>query len=247
MKIAVYGYGTMGKLIVDILKEKKNIIFVGAVDEKETIYTQCYKNLNSLPEKPDVIIDFSHFSKLNEILEYANKNKVALLIATTGHSENDKLKLEEAGKKNPILVASNTSLGVNLLNELMKYIVPVLENWDIELIEKHHNKKLDSPSGTAKTLLENINNTLKEKKEYKYGREGMEKRETKEIGVHSVRGGTIVGEHSVIFAGEDEVIEIKHEAHSKKIFANGAITGAIWLANQDNGMYKMSDVLLGKK
>ncbi|MGL6065228.1 MAG: 4-hydroxy-tetrahydrodipicolinate reductase [Fusobacteriaceae bacterium] len=247
MKIAVYGYGAMGKLIAEILKEKKNIVFLGAVDERETLHTQCYKNLESLPEKPDVIIDFSHFSKINEILEYGKKNKVALLIAATGHSENDKCRLEEAGKQIPILVTTNTSLGVNLLNELMKHIVPVLENWDIELIEKHHNKKLDSPSGTAKTLLENINNLLKEKKEYKYGREGMEKREIKEIGVHCVRGGTIVGEHSVIFAGEDEVIEIKHEAHSKKIFANGAITGAIWLANQKNGMYKMSDVLLGKK
>ncbi len=246
MKIAVYGYGTMGKLVVEILKERKNIIFVGAVDEKQTVDLSCYKNLNSLPEKPDVIIDFSHFSKLKEILDYAEKNEVALLVATTGHGEDDKIKLEQASKKIPILVASNTSLGVNLLNELMKYIVPVLEEWDIELIEKHHNKKLDSPSGTAKTLLENISNALKEKREFKYGREGMEKREKKEIGVHSVRGGTIVGEHSVIFAGEDEVIEIKHEAHSKKIFANGAITGAMWLVSQNNGIYKMSDVLLGK-
>lgn len=250
MKIAVFGYGAMGKLVAESVKEKSialnnSIKYVGAVDEKYCIdSTECVKSFKELSEKPDVIIDFSHFSKIETILEYAIKEKIALFIATTGHTEEQRKKIEEAGSEIPVLLSSNCSLGINLLNELMKYIVPVLDDWDIELIEKHHNKKLDSPSGTAKTLLEKINENFSEKREYKNGREGMVQRNRNEIGVHAVRGGTIVGEHSVIFAGRDEILEFKHEAHSKKIFANGAVTGAIWLFNKKKGNYTMKDVLL---
>ncbi|MGL4393349.1 MAG: 4-hydroxy-tetrahydrodipicolinate reductase [Fusobacteriaceae bacterium] len=241
MKIAVFGYGAMGKIVADTINSRENLELVGTVDQ--IVGEAKFKKLEDMKEKPDVIIDFSHFSKLSEVIDYGLKENIAVFVATTGHSEEQLKYLESASKKIPILKATNTSLGVNLLNELMKYIVPVLQDWDIELIEKHHNKKIDSPSGTAKTLLEKINEALSEKRDYKYGRQGNSKREKKEIGVHAVRGGTIVGEHSVIFAGEDEIVELKHEAHSKKIFANGAVTGAIWLAQKKAGFYKMSDVL----
>ena len=240
MKIAVCGYGAMGKLLSETLKLKLDKDFIGVVDRNSE---HCFENFNLLPEKPDVIIDFSHVNNLKELLKYSLQNKISVLIATTGYSSEDINEIKRVSKEIPILMATNTSLGINLLNEIMVHIVPVLEEWDIEIIEKHHNKKMDSPSGTAKTLLEKINESLNQKKKYSYGRVGMEKREKDEIGVHSIRGGTIVGEHSVIFAGEDEIIEIKHEAHSKKIFINGAIKGAIWLAYKKPGLYTMKDLL----
>ena len=240
MKIAVCGYGAMGKLLSETLKLKLGEDFIGVVDRNSE---HCFENFNLLPEKPDVIIDFSHVDNLKELLKYSLQNKNSVLIATTGYSSEDINEIKRVSKEIPILMATNTSLGINLLNEIMAHIVPVLEEWDIEIIEKHHNKKMDSPSGTAKTLLEKINESLNQKKKYSYGRVGMEKREKDEIGVHSIRGGTIVGEHSVIFAGEDEIIEIKHEAHSKKIFINGAIKGAIWLAHKKPGLYTMKDLL----
>lgn len=243
MKIAVYGYGTMGKIVAQKLEEKEGIRFIGAVSENESDEKICFSKFQNLKEKPDVLIDFSHFSKIDEILKYCLDEKVALFIATTGHTEEQKEKISASAKEIPILLASNTSLGVNLLNELIGKIVPVLKDWDIELIEKHHNKKVDSPSGTARTLLEKVQEALESERVLKYGRVGMEKRDKNEIGVHAIRGGTIVGEHSLIFAGEDEVIELKHEAHSKQIFANGAVTGAIWLGKKEKGFYTMKDVL----
>lgn len=240
MKVAVCGYGAMGKLLSETLKGKKEIEFVGVIDRKDE---KCFKNFDELLEKPEVIIDFSHVNNLESLLRYSVKNKIPILIATTGYNSEAIKEIEKASKEIPILMASNTSLGINLLNEIMKHIVPVLEEWDIEIIEKHHNKKIDSPSGTAKTLLEKINGALIQKKNYVYGRVGMEKREKNEIGIHSIRGGTIVGEHSVIFAGEDEIIEFKHEAHSKKVFVNGAITGAVWLSQKEPGLYEMKDLL----
>lgn len=245
MKIAVHGYGAMGRLVAEKIKENKELIFIGAVDEKVENDSVCYKSLTELPKTPDVIIDFSHFSKLESLVEYCENTKTALLVATTGHSLEQKKLAHEKADKFPLIMATNTSLGVNMLNELMSKIVPVLEEWDIEVIEKHHNKKIDSPSGTAATLLEKINEALTSERVYKYGREGICKREKNEIGVHSLRGGTIVGEHSVIFAGTDEVVEIKHEAHSKVIFATGAVKAAIWLSGKNPGVYTMKDVLFG--
>lgn len=249
MKIAVHGYGAMGKIVVEKLNEIEGVEVVGVVDSYQATKDSSVKsNCYEIETTPDVIIDFSHISKTEELLNYCVEKRVKLFLATTGHDESGVQKIEEASKEIAIVKATNTSLGVNLLNELMRYIVPALESWDIELIEKHHNKKLDSPSGTARTLLEKINSALSEvakveERELVHGRSGMKKREKNEIGVHAVRGGTIVGEHSVIFAGEDEIIEIKHEAHSKKIFANGAIKGAMWLYYKEKGLYSMADIL----
>lgn len=245
MNTAIYGYGTMGKFLVDSVNKSERLTLAGVVDDfKDFDEEFVYKTFEDVPVKIDVIIDFSHPSNLDKILKFALKTKTPVLFATTGFVEADYDKIREASKEIAVVVATNTSLGVNLLNELMKYIVPVLaENFDIELIEKHHNKKLDSPSGTAKTLLEKIQASLPEPKSYVHGREGMAKREKSEIGVHAVRGGTIVGEHSVIFAGEDEIIEIKHEALSKRIFSTGACTGAAWLVGKPVGYYSMKEVL----
>ncbi|MDP0487913.1 MAG: 4-hydroxy-tetrahydrodipicolinate reductase [Fusobacterium sp. JB021] len=230
MDIIIHGTGAMGKVVSDLLKEEENLNVSGFADELTN-------------EKGDVIIDFSHFSRLNSLLEYARENKIPLVVATTGYDDNTLNKLKDFSKEIPILLSSNMSLGVNLMQDVLKKIVPILyDKYDIEVIEKHHNKKVDSPSGTAKTILEVIEEGCKEKMKEQYGREGIKKREENEIGVHVVRGGTIVGEHSVLFCGNDEIIEIKHTAMSKKIFAEGAITAAKFLSDKPAGLYSMKDI-----
>lgn len=229
MEVIIHGTGTMG----EILKEcclNSGIQVSGFVDE-----LSC--------EQGDVIIDFSHYSRLDTLLQFAVRTKTPLVIATTGYSQETLEKIVEASKHTPILLSSNMSLGINLLQDILEKITPILYgNYDIELIEKHHNKKIDSPSGTAKTLLEVMKNSIDEVITEKYGRVGMEKREKNEIGVHSLRGGTIVGEHSVAFCGNDEIIELKHTALSKKIFAEGAIKGAQFLIGKEAKLYTMKDI-----
>ena len=202
-----------------------------------------YKDLKEIVNKIDGIIDFSHFSLTEEILKYAIEINSPLVIATTGHTDEQKLKIEEASKKIAILKATNTSLGVNIMNQIVSYATKLLADFDIELIEKHHNRKIDAPSGTAVTLLEVINESLSEKKNFVYGREGNKKREKNEIGVHAIRAGNIVGEHTVIFSSGDEIIEIKHEALSRKIFADGAVKAILSLTNKPSGLYLMIDIL----
>ena len=202
-----------------------------------------YKDLKEIVTKIDGIIDFSHFSLTEEILKYAIEINSPLVIATTGHTDEQKLKIEEASKKIAILKATNTSLGVNIMNQIVSYATKLLADFDIELIEKHHNRKIDAPSGTAATLLEVINESFSEKKNFVYGREGNKKREKNEIGVHAIRAGNIVGEHTVIFSSGDEIIEIKHEALSRKIFADGAVKAILSLTNKPSGLYLMKDIL----
>jgi len=243
LNIAIYGWGQMGKLLVDTIDNSKNLNLVGIIDSfslgKES---RIVENLEDLSIIPDVLIDFSHYSNSQKILPWIMANNVPTLIATTGHSQEELENIKKASQLVPILKATNTSLGINLITELLETLVSSLEDWDIELIEKHHNKKIDAPSGTAQSLLTKINDTLTSKRELTYGREGIAPRKKEEIGVHVVRGGSIVGEHSIIFAGEDEVIEIKHEAHSKMIFVNGALKGAGWLCSQQPGFYTMKDI-----
>ena len=181
--------------------------------------------------------------KAEEVLESAIEKNVPLLIATTGHSEEQLKKINEAADKIPLIKATNTSVGVSVLNEIVAYATKLLQGFDIEIIEKHHNRKIDAPSGTANTLLEIINENLKEEYDTVYGREGHSKRKEKEIGMHSIRGGNIVGEHSVIFAKNDEIIEIKHEALSRKIFSDGSVKAINYLKGKKPGMYTMKDVL----
>ena len=229
MEVIIHGTGVMGNVVKECAKNQ-GIEVTGFADELST-------------EKGDVIVDFSHYSRLDTLLDYAVDRGLPLVIATTGYSDEILKKIENSSKKIPILLSSNMSLGINLLQDILEKITPILyPNYDIELIEKHHNKKIDSPSGTAKTLLEVIKKNIDEVIEEKYGRVGMEKREKNEIGVHSLRGGTIVGEHSVLFCGNDEIIELKHIALSKKIFAEGALQGAKFIIGKEPGLYSMKDI-----
>lgn len=227
MKIAIHGTGNMGKILKEVCKEEV-IAFVDDI-----------KDINA---EVDVVIDFSHFSKINSLLEESVKKGYPLVIATTGYTGEILANIVEASKKIPILLSSNTSLGVSVMRGILKYSVPKLTGFDIEVIEKHHNKKIDAPSGTALTLIDEIKKVLDNEYKTIYGRVGVSKRMEKEIGVHSIRGGSIVGEHTVIFAGEDEIIEVTHKALSKKIFAMGALKCAEYIKNKKNGFYTMDDI-----
>lgn len=236
MKACVIGYGAMGRLISSILDSELAC----------NVAIECdYKTLRDAKEDFDVIIDFSNPANLDMILDYENEFKKPIVFATTGYTDTQIKQIEELALTTPVLRSANFSLGVILLNRLVKEITPILkDDFDIEVVEAHHNKKVDSPSGTAKMLLKSITDETN----YKVvaGRDGISKREKAEVGVHSLRGGTIVGEHEVLYCGEDEIITLKHSAHSKKIFANGAIKAARFLIDQKAGLYDMEDVLFGK-
>ena len=229
MKLIIHGTGTMGSIVCQMAHENN-------------IEVSCFAD-ELTNENGDVIIDFSHFSRLDSLLEFAENKKIPLVIATTGYSDETLEKIKKTAQKIPVLLSSNMSLGVNLMQDILEKIVPVLYgNYDIEVVEAHHNKKIDSPSGTAKTLVEVIEKGCGEAMKKQYGREGIHPREKNEIGIHSLRGGTIVGEHSVLFCGNDEIIEIKHTAMSKKIFAKGALEAAKFLIGKEAGLYSMKDL-----
>jgi 4-hydroxy-tetrahydrodipicolinate reductase len=197
----------------------------------------------------DILIDFSHHSAIEGLLAFGLEHKVPLLICTTGFSPAEKVKMKEASEHIPILHSANMSLGVNLLVSLVKEAARVLgDSFDIEIIEKHHNQKLDAPSGTALMIADSINESLEGSLEYIYGRHSKtERRERKELGMHAVRGGAIVGEHDVIFAGQGEVVQVTHSALSRDVFAYGAIKAARFLVLQRAGLYGMEDVIRGGK
>ncbi|MBR0598942.1 4-hydroxy-tetrahydrodipicolinate reductase [Sinanaerobacter chloroacetimidivorans] len=239
MKIAIVGYGKMGKLIKKTIEESKDMECVGVASPEES------KDLTDLPSDFDAIIDFSHPDNLSGILSYVEKNPKAVVIATTGFTEEQIRSIEALSQKVPVVYTANFSLGVTVFQQVLKQITPILrDTFDIEIIEKHHRLKLDAPSGTAKMLLSAIDEN--NEREKVYGREGNSKRK-EEIGIHSIRGGTIVGEHTVLFTGDDEVFEITHQAHSKQIFANGAVVAAKFAVKQEPGLYDMNDVLFGKR
>ena len=199
----------------------------------------------SVKEECDVIIDFSKPSNLNGLLEYSVNNNIALVIATTGFSEEEEHKIKEASKFTRIFKSSNMSLGVNVLINLSKQATNTLANIaDIEIIEKHHNQKVDAPSGTALLLADSIRDSIKEETNYINGRHGQKKREKNEIGIHAIRGGSIVGDHDVIFAGTGEVIELSHKAISRDVFAIGSLKACEYMSNITTaGLYNMEDVL----
>ena len=234
MKIALVGYGAMGKVVEANVSSNEQIIGIVA--------PETGVSFADLKEKPEVIIDYSHPALLGSVCDYAIANNVPVVIATTGHSAEQVEQIKDLATKVPVLYSGNYSLGVILLNRLVKQITPILkDSFDIEIIEKHHNKKVDAPSGTAKMLVNSVN--ADGDMNIVYGREGVSKRQPYDVGVHAIRGGTIVGEHQVIYAGLDEVLTLTHQANSKAIFAKGSLRGAQWLVKMPNGLYNMEDVL----
>ena len=248
INIALVGVnGKMGQVICRILEgnESQKIVCGVDINTEEKNGFPVYSSLNDAKEECDVIIDFSHPSSLEKTLAYATRNKKGLVLATTGLSAEQMEMVRKASEITPVFFSANMSLGVNLLIDLAKKATALLEeNFDVEIIEKHHNQKIDAPSGTALAIADAINETSTKSNEYVYDRHSTRKKRSKnEIGIHAVRGGTIVGEHTVIFAGTDEVIELKHTASSKEIFAVGAVKAAAFLFGKAPGFYNMDNLI----
>lgn len=249
LKIIMHGCnGKMGQVIGDMVKSDNNIEIVAGVDiQHTTTYTfPVYTNIVDCDMSADIIIDFSTATAVSTVLEYAKNKKIPVVICTTGLSKEIINNIKQSSKEIPIFFSANMSIGVNLIINLAKRATEILSdaNFDIEIIEKHHNQKIDAPSGTALSIADAINETLNNEYHYKYDRSKERiKREKKEIGIYSVRGGTIVGEHEIIFAGKDETIEIKHSAMSKEIFAVGAIKAAKYLSTKEKGLYDMGNIM----
>ena len=245
LRVIISGYsGSMGKVLTKCANEDSELeIVCGSSKDDLDVPFKTYHKMSEVEELADVIIDFSHHSTIEDTLSYAIKNKTPLVIATTGFNDEELEKIKESSNIIPIFHSSNMSLGVNVLIKLVKEAAKSLNGFDIEIIEKHHNKKLDAPSGTAVMIANGVKEVLPDS-EYIYGRHGRsDKRSSNEIGIHAIRGGTIVGEHTTIFAGHDEVVEIKHSAQSKDIFAKGAIAAAKFLVKQEAGYYNMNNML----
>lgn len=249
IKVIINGCnGKMGQVLSNEIKKESDIKIVAGIDkdtQKHSNTFPVFNNINNCLEKADVIIDFSNPACINNLLDYSIENKNALVIATTGFSTKSLEKIKDASMKIPIFYSSNMSLGINILISLAKQAASILkDSFDIEIIEKHHRMKIDSPSGTAYMIANKIDEELGNSTKFVFGRHtSNNKREKNEIGIHAIRGGTIVGEHTVIFAGPDEIIELKHTASSKVIFAKGAIKAAKYIVTKDKGLYSMDDLI----
>lgn len=240
--------GAMGRVITNLIKDDEEIAIVAGIDPNggtDNPYP-VFHSLQECSAAADVLIDFTTAKAVSDLLDYCSRRNLASVICTTGLSPEQTSRIEEISKKTAILRSANMSLGINLLFKLVKEAAAVLAaaDFDIEILEKHHNRKVDAPSGTALSLAAAINEAMDNAYHYQFDRSQRRKqREKDEIGIQSVRGGTIVGEHDVIFAGEDEVITFTHSAYSKAIFAKGAISAAKFLAGKGPGLYSMADVI----
>ncbi len=239
--------GKMGAAITDIVRERDDCEIVAGVDVNTaaTQGYQVYANIADVTENADVIIDFSHPSTLDSILTAAVEKQMPAVLCTTGYSDGQMAQIKEAAKKVALFHSGNMSLGINLLIALSRKAAQVLgDSFDVEIVEQHHHRKLDAPSGTALMIANAISEEVPYDARYEYDRHSVRrKRERNEIGIHSVRGGTIVGVHEVIFAGHDEVVSIKHTAQSRGVFASGAVNAAIYMSGREPGLYDMGDVI----
>ena len=239
--------GKMGRVIASCCNENAEYKIVAGVDVRNEQYADfpVYTSITEVTEEADAIIDFSHPSALSSVLKYAVCRNLPAVIATTGLSPEQTAQVKETGKDIPVFFTANMSLGVNLMVALSRKATQVLKNnFDIEIIEKHHNQKIDAPSGTALMLADAINEELDNSAQYMFDRHSRRIKRTKnEIGIHSVRGGTIVGEHEVIFAGRDETLSIVHSATSKEVFAVGALKAAEFIKDKEPSLYDMADML----
>jgi len=238
--------GHMGRVITSCADGQEDLCIVAGADLDGVMLSHfpVFTSLGAIHYEADVLIDFSHASALDGILKYARDNKIALVLCSTGYSAEQRLQIEQAAAELPLFFSFNMSLGVSLLAELCKKAAAVLEGFDVEIVEKHHNQKLDAPSGTAVMLAEAVNEGRDEPLNQIYDRSQVrQKRLPDEIGMHSIRGGTIVGEHDIIFAGRDEIVTLSHSARSKEIFAVGALRAARFMAGKPSGLYTMKDLI----
>lgn len=249
VKIIMHGCnGKMGQVITGIVaadKDAEIVAGIDIVDNRQNPYP-VFTNIDDCNVEADVIIDFASAKAIDKLLDYVETRKIPVVLCTTGLSEEQLARVEEVSKKVAVLKSANMSLGINTLFKVLKSVSPLLAEagFDIEIVEKHHHFKVDAPSGTALALGDAINESLPEKYEYKFDRsQDRIPRPKNEIGFSSVRGGTIVGEHDVIFAGEDEVITFSHTAYSKSVFAKGAVEAAKFLKGQHAGHYTMKEVI----
>lgn len=248
-KVIMHGCnGKMGQTITGIIAADEEIEIAAGVDAYDDGHNSypVFKSIDLCDISADAVIDFSNAGAVDGLLDYCMEKKLPCVLCTTGLSEEQLLKVKEASEKTAVLKSANMSLGINMLLKLLKEAAGLLApaGFDIEIVEKHHNLKVDAPSGTALALADSINEELDNAYEYIYDRSGRrEKRPRKEIGLSAVRGGTIVGDHDVIFAGTDEVITFSHMAYSKAVFGKGAVQAAKYLAGKPAGLYDMSDVI----
>lgn len=238
--------GKMGRNVISCVNSRKDCEIVGGIDivDDSSIGFPVFQNYSEVNVKADVIIDFSNPALLYDTLDYAVNNNTAIILATTGLSDEQIAKVEEASERVAVFFSYNMSLGVSLLCELSRTAAKILgSDFDVEIVEAHHNQKLDAPSGTA-IMLGNAVKEMMPDAYFEYDRYSKrEKRHTNEIGIHSVRGGNIVGEHEVIFAGNDEIVKLSHSARSKAIFAQGAVNAALFVNGKTKGIYNMSDLV----
>ncbi|MEF9934688.1 MAG: 4-hydroxy-tetrahydrodipicolinate reductase [Clostridium sp.] len=248
MKVLLFGCnGRVGQVLTRLINTSDNMEVVCGVDRDAKMLSTypVYSSLNDVKESADVVIDFSNHSCLDSLLDFGKRTHTPLVICTTGFSEEQKAKMLEASKSFPILHSGNMSVGINLLLSLVKKAAATLyPEFNIEVIEKHHNQKLDAPSGTALMIADAMKESLEDSINYVHGRHTKtEKRTENEIGIHAVRAGGIFGEHTALFASNNEIVEIKHTALTREVFADGAIKAAIYLKDQTSGFYTMSDVI----
>lgn len=246
MNILVYGFGLMGKKVAEAVRNHENMQLVGVVSAEfdAKIDEKMYHSLDEVKEHIDAIIDFSHPDNISDILKFGLKHHCALVIATTGFTQQQLLHIEEASSQIPIFQSYNTSFGVSMLTKIVKNVAKEFyqQGYDIEIIEKHHNQKIDAPSGTAQLLYDVIHEDIEETKEVYDRSQVHHKREKNEVGIQSIRAGTIFGEHTVLFAGHDEIIELKHTALSKDVFVQGAISACEAIVNKDNGLFTLKNL-----
>ena len=249
VKMIMHGCnGKMGQVITKIVKEDANAEIVAGIDKYMGIPNDypVFESIDKCDVEADVVIDFSNAVAVDGLLDYCVEKQIPVVLCTTGLSEEQLAKVKATSEKVAVLKSANMSLGVNMLLKLLQDATKILApaGFDIEIVERHHNQKVDAPSGTALVMADSINSVLNDEYTYTYDRsQGRQKRDKKEIGISAVRGGTIVGEHEVIYAGEDEVIEFKHTAHSKAVFAKGAVEAGKFLKGKGAGLYDMKDVI----
>lgn len=247
IKLLVNGCnGKMGQEVIQALDKFEDFVLIGGFDKinNGNFSFPVYTSFEKIEEQPDIIIDFSIPIATLNILEYAKQNHIPIVIATTGFSDEQNNKIIEYSKDIPIFKSANMSCDINLMAKILTQVSIALKHTDIEIIETHHNRKIDSPSGTAILLANAINKALDNSLTYEFNRHNKrEKRSKNEIGFSSIRGGNIVGEHTVQFLGENETFEITHKAYSRSIFAEGALKAAMYLINKENGIYTMDNLI----